>query len=45
MPIKITINDKEEWLFPKSVWTTKNLDTKNASFEINPNFYINSKKL
>ncbi|MFG6685541.1 M1 family metallopeptidase [Mariniflexile sp. HNIBRBA6329] len=45
MPVQVTINGKEEWLFPKADWKTKTLDTKNATFEIDPNFYINSKKL
>ncbi|MEN3322725.1 M1 family metallopeptidase [Mariniflexile soesokkakense] len=45
MPIQVTINGKEEWLFPKADWKTKSLDIKNTSFEINPDFYVNSKKL
>ncbi|WP_157208168.1 M1 family metallopeptidase [Mariniflexile maritimum] len=45
MPIKIIINGKERWIYPKAEWKTLSLKSKNASFEIDPNFYVYSKKL
>ncbi len=45
MPIKIIINGKERWIYPKTEWKTLSLKSKNASFEIDPNFYVYSKKL
>lgn len=45
MPIQVSIDGKEEWLFPKADWKTKVLDDKNASFEIDPDFYVETKKL
>ena len=45
MPIKIIINGKERWIYPKAEWKTLSLKSKNASFEIDPNFYVYSKKM
>ncbi|MCB0449452.1 MAG: M1 family metallopeptidase [Confluentibacter sp.] len=45
MPIKIIINGKERWIYPKTEWKTLSLKSKNASFEIDPNFYVYSKKM
>ena len=45
MPIQITLDAKEQWLFPKAEWKTMPLESKNPSFEINPNFYVESKQL
>lgn len=45
MPIQVSIDGKEEWLFPKAEWKTKILDSKNVSFEIDPDFYVETKKL
>jgi len=45
MPIQTTINEKEQWLFPKAEWKTMTLDSKNASFEIDPDFYVYSEKI
>ncbi len=43
MPIQVTIDDKEKWLFPKAEWKTLTISAKDI--EINPNFYVYSKKL
>ncbi|WP_308993025.1 M1 family metallopeptidase [Mariniflexile litorale] len=45
MPIQVSINEKEAWIFPTAEWKIKVLDDKNASFEIDPDFYVNTKKL
>ncbi|MDO7170684.1 M1 family metallopeptidase [Mariniflexile sp. AS56] len=45
MPIKVTIEGKETWLFPKAEWKTKVLETKNATFDIDPDFYVESTKI
>ena len=45
MPIQITVDGKEQWLFPKADWKTMPLDSKNASFEVDPDFYVYSKEL
>ncbi len=45
MPIQVSIDGQEEWLFPKAEWKTKILDSKNVSFEIDPDFYVETKKL
>lgn len=45
MPIQITINGKNEWLLPKKSWNTKVLDEKYISFEVDKNFYIETRRL
>lgn len=45
MPIQVTINGKEQWLFPNAEWKTLTTNSKNDSFEIDPDFYVETKKL
>ncbi|WP_298534664.1 M1 family metallopeptidase [uncultured Algibacter sp.] len=45
MPIKIKINEDEQWLYPKKEWNILKTESKIVSFEVNPNFYIESKKI
>ena len=45
MPIQVTINGEEQWLFPNSEWKTLTMNSKNALFEIDPDFYVEAKKL
>jgi aminopeptidase N len=40
MPIKIYINNKEEWIFPDKDWQENRLVDKITSFSLNPNFYV-----
>lgn len=42
MPIRVYINNKEEWIFPTNKWQEKELINKIVSFEIDPNFYIDN---
>lgn len=43
MPIVIKFGDKIQWIFPNSEWKTINLE--GSYFEVDPNFYILTKKL
>ncbi|WP_282135592.1 M1 family metallopeptidase [Seonamhaeicola maritimus] len=45
MPIQIKMNDKEQWLFPKTGWNTLSSDKKIETFEVDPDFYVESKKI
>ncbi len=40
MPIRVFINEKEEWLFPSKEWNNLNFETEVTSFQFDPNFYI-----
>lgn len=45
MPVQVTINGKEQWLFPKSEWKTMTLESKNTSFVVDPDFYVYLKEI
>ncbi len=45
MPVQIKIEDREQWLFPNAEWKTMPLNSNEASFVIDRDFYINSKKI
>jgi aminopeptidase N len=45
MPIQVTIDDKDLWLFPKVKWQTMNLESKQSILKIDPDFYIYSQKI
>ena len=45
MPIIVAINGNVDWLFPKAEWQTMPLDTSSILLEVDPNFYIETKKL
>ncbi|WJJ97852.1 M1 family metallopeptidase [Algibacter luteus] len=45
MPIQVIINDEDMWLFPKADWQTMNLESKQSSIKIDPDFYIYSQKI
>ena len=45
MPIQVTINGTEQWLFPKANWKTMGLESKKIIFEADRDFYIETKKL
>lgn len=45
MPIKVTINDSEKWIFPTNNWKVLKLNSKLSEFKIDENFYVNSKKI
>jgi len=43
MPIQVTIDGKEQWIFPNSEWKTTNIQ--NKDIEIDEDFYVKSRKL
>ena len=45
MPIQVIINDEDMWLFPKADWQTMNLESKQSTIKIDPDFYIYSQKI
>lgn len=45
MPIIISIDGKQDWIFPKAEWKSKLLESENSNIEINPNFYVEVKKI
>jgi aminopeptidase N len=46
MPVRIKVNDSEQWIFPKADWKTENLNTKGATqVLVDENFYILVKKI
>lgn len=45
MPIKVTINNSEKWIYPTNNWKELKLDSKLSEFKIDENFYVNSKKI
>ena len=46
MPVRIKVNDQEQWLFPNAEWKTENLNAKaTAQVLVDENFYILVKNL
>ncbi|MBU3821741.1 M1 family metallopeptidase [Flavobacteriaceae bacterium XHP0103] len=45
MPVIAKINGKAEWLYPKADWKTMSLENNISTFEVDPNFYIQTRKL
>nr|WP_223154704.1 M1 family metallopeptidase [Aestuariibaculum sediminum] len=45
MPLKVYINNKAKWIYPKADWQTISLKELASEFKIDPNFYILTKKL
>lgn len=45
MPIQVTINNKEQWLFPTAEWKTMSLESSKTDFKIDRDFYVNSTKI
>jgi hypothetical protein len=43
MPIQVTIDEKEQWIFPKADWSTVSI--KGDDITIDKDFYIKSNKL
>ncbi|TRX42892.1 M1 family metallopeptidase [Flavobacterium restrictum] len=40
MPVKVTLNGKEEWLNPTTEWSPMGSNTEKGKLEINSNFYV-----
>ncbi|MFI1771601.1 M1 family metallopeptidase [Thalassobellus citreus] len=45
MPIQVQIGDDDSWIYPKAEWQTLSLDSKNATLKVDPDFYVEVKKL
>ncbi|MDO6760100.1 M1 family metallopeptidase [Tamlana sp. 2_MG-2023] len=45
MPIQVKINDAEQWIYPNSEWKILKNDHKVSTFEVDPDFYVNSKNI
>ena len=42
MPLKVTINGKETWLYPKTNWQEIEIDSNELSLQVDRNFYVPS---
>ena len=45
MPVQVTINDKEEWIFPTAEWKTISLDSNNPVLKVDRDFYVSVNKI
>jgi len=45
MPLKVFINQEPTWIYPTSEIQKKSLTYKKSTLEIDPNFYVYSKKI
>lgn len=45
LPIKVILNSQEKWIKPTKKWNNIMVDSTIVSFKIDPNFYIDSKKI
>ena len=45
MPIQVLINNKKQWIYPASEWKTEILSSENTTIIIDPDFYVETKKL
>ena len=42
MPLKVFINNKEQWLFPKTNWQEKEVNSEKIKLIVDRNFYVPS---
>jgi len=45
MPIKVSVNSSEKWIFPSKEWKVLNANSTIRGFKIDENFYVKSKHL
>lgn len=45
IPVKVTIGDKENWLYPNNDWKEMQIAADIKDIKVDPDFYVNSKKL
>jgi aminopeptidase N len=45
MPLKITLNGKDQWIKPQSEWTSLLKISKDSKVEVDDDFYVNATKL
>jgi aminopeptidase N len=44
IPLKVTLNGKDQWLKPREEWSTMSITSKNIKVEVNQDFYVKSIK-
>ncbi len=42
MPLKVTLNGKEEWLYPKTSWQKMDISSKELTLKVDRNYYVPS---
>ncbi len=45
MPVQVTINDKEQWIFPTAEWKTMPLESSKSILKVDKDFYVDVSKL
>jgi aminopeptidase N len=40
MPLKIMLNEKEKWIYPKTDWQVESIEMKKVEIVVNRNFYV-----
>ncbi|MCF7561347.1 M1 family metallopeptidase [Sabulilitoribacter multivorans] len=45
MPVQVTIDEKEQWLYPKADWKTMPLNSNNTTLIVDRDFYVYTKEL
>ena len=45
MPIRVFINQRETWIYPTADWYTESFDSEIKTFEVDRNFYIDSRDI
>jgi aminopeptidase N len=45
MPVQVTINDKEQWIFPTAEWKNIPLESNKTTLKVDRDFYVNSSKI
>ncbi|NKI27215.1 M1 family metallopeptidase [Arenibacter sp. 6A1] len=43
MPVKVSVGETQQWIFPSSHWKTESFDAEIKDFKVDRNFYIYSK--
>tara|TARA_R110002020_G_scaffold59496_9_gene162162 strand:- start:551 stop:769 length:219 start_codon:yes stop_codon:yes gene_type:complete len=45
MPVQVNVNQTTEWIYPTADWKTQSFDASISDFEIDRDFYIESKEI
>lgn len=45
MPVRIFLDGRDHWIFPEAGWKSEAMDKKPDTFEVDPNFYIETEEL
>lgn len=44
MPLRVSVNEQEFWLFPEKEWQSKSFGKPVTTFEVNRNFYVGTRR-